>query len=146
MTVVLDIRRAAGLSQAELARRSGVAQPNLAAYESGRRRPSAEMIERLRAAARPRPSEALEAQRGEVIKLLGRHGMTGVRVFGSAARGDDTPGSDLDLLVDLADGVDVLDLIDAADELEHLLGCAVDIVSARGLGPGHEIERSAVVV
>lgn len=95
------MRRAAGVSQAELAARSGVAQPNIAAYESERRHPSPTMVERLRAALRPRPSEAAATHRDEILTVLARHGMTGVRVFGSAARGTDRPGSDLDLLVDM---------------------------------------------
>lgn len=146
MTEVLELRRKAGLTQAELASRSGVAQPNVAAYESGRRRPSPEMLDRLRAAARPRPSEALAAHRGQVVEVLARFGLSNPKVFGSLARRADAPGSDIDLLVDLADGVDVLDVIDAADALEELLGCSVDLVSSRGLAANHEIARTAVAL
>lgn len=144
MTSVVDLRAAAGVSQAELARRSGVAQPSIAAYESGRRRPSPEMLERLRAALRPRPSEVLSAHRPEVLRILEGHGLTRPRVFGSVARGDDAPGSDLDLVVDVGEGADVLDLVDAGDELEALLGCRVDLVTSRALSPDHEIGRTAV--
>ena len=63
---VRELREAAGLSQVELSLRSGVAQPNIAAYETGRRRASADMIERLRAAARPRPSEVLASHHDEL--------------------------------------------------------------------------------
>lgn len=62
---VRDLREAAGLSQAELARRSGVAQPNIAAYEAGRRGPGPEMLDRLRMAVRPLPHDALAAHGGE---------------------------------------------------------------------------------
>lgn len=142
---VCELRRAAGVSQAELAARSGVAQPNIAAYESGRRRPSPTMLERLRAALRPRPSEAAAAHREEILAALARHGMTGVRIFGSASRGTDAPGSDLDLLVDLAaQGGDLLDLIDGAAEVEAIVGVPVDVVTSRSVGPEHEITRTAV--
>lgn len=144
MEDVRSLREAAGLSQAELARRSGVAQPNLAAYENGRRQPSPEMITRLKAAMRPRPSEAVHGRRDEIRRVLQSHGLSAPRVFGSVARGQDVPGSDLDLLVDIRDDGDVLDLIDAAEQLEELLGCPVEIVTARALRPGHEIERTAV--
>ncbi len=144
MTSVRELREAAGISQAELARRSGVAQPNIAAYESGRRRPSPQMLDRLRATLRARPSESVARHRTDVIKILDRHGLSHPRVFGSVARGDDTPGGDLDLVVDIAGNGDLLDLIDAADELEELLGCRVDLVTARALPPGHEIARTAV--
>lgn len=137
------MRRAAGLSQRELAARSGVAQPNIAAYESGRRHPSAHMLERLQSALRPRPSVAAAAHRAELLAILARHRMSSPRVFGSAGRETDEPGSDLDLLVDVADDADVLDLIDAADELEELLGVAVDLVTSRSVGPDHEISRTA---
>lgn len=70
--------------------------------------------------------------------------MTKPRLFGSAARGEDLPGSDLDLLVDAAPDLDLLDLVDAAGELEALLGCPVDIVTSRSLRPGHRIAVTAV--
>ncbi|MCG8654065.1 helix-turn-helix domain-containing protein [Yimella sp. NH-Cas1] len=144
MSTVAELRAAAGISQAELARRSGVAQPNIAAYETGRRRPSPQMLDRLRDAVRPRPSELLKHHRAEVLAILSGHGLTSARVFGSVARGDDTPGSDIDLVVEIGRDGDVLDLIDAADELEQLLGCAVDLVTARALWSGHEIDRTSV--
>lgn len=144
MNKVLEMRRAAGLSQTELASRSGVAQPNIAAYESGRRVPSPTMIERLRAALLPRPSEVIVTSRQEILAVLAEHRMTGVSVFGSAALGTDEPGSDLDLLVDLAPDGDVLDLIDGAAALEELLGLSVDVVTTRAIGPDHEIARTAV--
>lgn len=144
MDEVLRMRRAAGVSQAELAARSGVAQPNIAAYESGRRHPSPTMIERLRVSLRPRPSEAVAAHREEILTVLARHRMTGARVFGSVSRGTDGPGSDLDLLVDLAADGDLLDLIDGAAEIEALIGLSVDVVTSRSVGPDHEISRTAV--
>ena len=63
VTVVRDLRAAAGLTQDELATRSGVAQPNIAAYETGQRTPSAAMLNRLRSAAKPRPSVVLAEHR-----------------------------------------------------------------------------------
>ncbi len=138
------MRRRAQVSQAELATRSGVAQPNIAAYESGRRRPSAQMLERLRSALQPRPSEAVAAHREHIIDILAEYKMTSPRVFGSASRGTDRPGSDLDLLVDLAPDADLLDLIDGADALERLLGVHVDLISSRSLGPDHAISRTAI--
>lgn len=44
-------RREAGLTQAELARRAGISQPVVAAYESGRRQPTVPMLRKLLAAA-----------------------------------------------------------------------------------------------
>ncbi|HNQ07619.1 MAG TPA: nucleotidyltransferase domain-containing protein [Tetrasphaera sp.] len=101
------------------------------------------MIERL-SALRPRPSEAVAAKRAQVLAVLAEHRMSAPRVFGSAGRGTDGPGSDLDLLVDLADDGDLLDLIDGADALEELLGIPVDIVTSRSITADHEIARTAV--
>lgn len=138
------MRLAAGLTQAEVARLSGVAQPNIAAYEAGRRRPSPAMSARLRQVLRPRPSDVVKERREDILAALARHGMTGVRVFGSVAAGVDRPGSDLDLLVDFAADGDLLDLIDGAEAVEQIVGTRVDIVTSRSLGPDHEISRTAV--
>lgn len=132
-----------GLTQAALAARSGIAQPNIAAYESGRRHPSPASREKLARALLPRPSEALKAHKEQVVQILARHHMTNPRIFGSAARGTDTPGSDLDLLVDANPKLDLLDVIDAATELEALLEVPVDIITSRSLRPGHEISQTA---
>lgn len=72
--------------------------------------------------------------------------MSNPRVFGSIARREDHAASDIDLLVDAEPGLDLLDLIDAADELEKLLGRGVDIVTSRSLTAEHEISRTAVAL
>ncbi|WP_278258982.1 nucleotidyltransferase domain-containing protein [Nocardioides convexus] len=60
-----------------------------------------------------------------------------MKVFGSAARGDDRPGSDIDLLVTFAPGASLLDQADLKHHLEDLLGVSVDIVSDGGLRGNH---------
>ncbi|GAA1706170.1 helix-turn-helix domain-containing protein [Propioniferax innocua] len=139
-------RLRAGLTQAQLAERSGVPQPNIAAYERGRRRPSPATLERLEAALRPSAQVALERHHDAVIAVLNRHRMHNPRVFGSVARREDRPDSDIDLLVDAAPDLDLLDIIDAAAELETLLGRGVDIVTSRSLSADHEIARTAVAL
>jgi len=47
-----------------------------------------------------RPSQAIELHRSRIREIAAAHHVRGVRVFGSALRGDDVEGSDLDLLVD----------------------------------------------
>lgn len=140
------LRMRAGLTQQELARRSGVAQPNIAAYESGRRNLSRAMRDRLLHAMKPTARDALERHREDVARILLQHKMSNPRVFGSSASQTDTPSSDVDLLVDAQLGLDLLDIIDAADELENLLGVPVDIITSRSLYPGHEIFRTAIPV
>jgi hypothetical protein len=67
------------------------------------------------------------------MAIAARHHASRVRLFGSAARGDDGPDSDVDLLVDFDQGSSLFDLMRMARELETLFGRAVDIVSAGGL-------------
>lgn len=143
---VRALREDAGLSQAELVRRSGVAQPNIAAYEAGRRSISATMLERLRMAARPLPRDALAARRADLVSLAGRYGFDNVRVFGSAARGTDGPGSDLDILVTRSPGTGLLTVAAFAADASDLLGVEVDVVTDGGLSAGHEILATAVAV
>lgn len=139
-----DLRERAGLSQAQLAVRSGVAQPNIAAYESGRRKPSAAMIARLQSAMRPLPHEALERHRAELKVLAADFGLSDVRVFGSAGQGTDTTRSDLDILVTRAPDVGLLTIAEFASAAERLLGVPVDVVTDGGLPADHPILRSAV--
>jgi predicted nucleotidyltransferase len=125
------MRIAAGLTQAELAARAGTARPNIAAYESGAKVPSPEVRDRLIAAMRPKPSEALRGHEAEVIQIAERNGATRVRVFGSVAKGLDTIDSDLDLLVDPAPATSLFDLYELEDEISNLLGVGVEVVSSR---------------
>jgi uncharacterized protein len=91
------------------------------------------MLARLRAAARRRPSVALATHRRAIIALARRHKASHVRVFGSAARGEDVSGSGIDLLVCFAPDADVFDLADLTAAIEELTGLHVDVVSERGL-------------
>lgn len=75
----------------------------------------------------------LAANREQILRLARGHGARNVRVFGSAARGDARPDSDVDLLVDLDSGRSLLDLGGLLVDLEALLGRSVDLVTERGL-------------
>ena len=75
----------------------------------------------------------VESRREQVMAIAARHHASRVRLFGSAARGEDGPDSDVDLLVDFDQGSSLFDLIRMSRELEALLGRAVDVVSAGGL-------------
>lgn len=56
-------------------------------------------------------------------------------MFGSFARGEECPDSDLDLLVDLEPGRDLLDIVAIKQDLEALLGRKVDVVTERAVSP-----------
>lgn len=75
----------------------------------------------------------LRERRAEILEIGRQHGIRMIRVFGSVSRGDSTPTSDVDLLVDLEQGRSLLDLGGFVADVQDLLGCRVDVVSARGL-------------
>jgi predicted nucleotidyltransferase len=75
----------------------------------------------------------ITARREQVIAVAARHHGNRVRLFGSVARGDDRPDSDIDLLVDFDPDSSLFDLMRMTRELEELLGHPVDVVSAGGL-------------
>ena len=80
-----------------------------------------------------RPSQALRQHREAVCRAAARYHVTNPRVFGSALRGDDGDGSDLDLLVDTLPGTTLLDLGGLQDELQELLGVPVDVLTLQDL-------------
>lgn len=147
-------RQRARMSQTDLARRAGIAQSVISAYESGRREPSLPTLTRLIEAtghelaidvvAFPEISlglpdtplgRRLRQRRKAIIRAAEDRRAHNVRVFGSVARGEDVESSDVDLLVDLDEGVGLLDLIGLERELAELLGVDVDVVPAQSLKP-----------
>lgn len=142
MLSVAQIRQRAGLTQQQLADLSGVAQPNIAAYERGTRRPSAKMLARLEAVAKPRPSVVLAQHKADIEELASKHKALEIKVFGSVARGDDHPGSDVDLLVTFAPDASLFDQAELAQDIEDILGVHVDVVSEGGLRAGHDEIKS----
>ena len=87
----------------------------------------------------------LQEQRSEILRIATEHGVRNIRVFGSVARGDDTPDSDLDLIVTLPHGADLLDVMDLADEIASITGVRVDIASGRSHGPVMDRARREAV-
>ncbi len=83
------------------------------------------------------PLGALVRRRqNELLEVAARHGLTNVRVFGSVARGEDGPDSDVDLLVDFPTGIGLLGLGRAIRDLEEVLQVRVDLIPASDLKPG----------
>jgi predicted nucleotidyltransferase/DNA-binding XRE family transcriptional regulator len=152
--IIREARRGARLSQTDLARRAGVAQSVISAYESERREPGLRTLVKLVEATGqtlafnlvPGPrnrlglpdtrlGRRLRRHRRGVIDSATRRGARGVRVFGSVARGEDSDTSDIDLLVDLDDRVGLVTLAGLNRELSQLLGVDVDVVPAGSLKP-----------
>jgi len=126
----------------------------ISAYEADRREPGLRTLTKLIEATGHRlsfelvpPSQdrlglpdtrlgrRLRRHRRGVIELAAGRGARNVRVFGSVARGEDTVASDIDLLVDLDEGVGLVALAGLKRELAELLGADVDVVPAATLKP-----------
>jgi len=80
-----------------------------------------------------RPSLALQTHRDTIRQIALRHRVTNVRVFGSVVRGDDTEGSDLDLLVEPTSETTLMDISKIQLELVQLLKVAVDVLTPKAL-------------
>jgi predicted nucleotidyltransferase len=84
----------------------------------------------------------VQSKRQEILKLAARHGARRLRLFGSMARGEARPDSDVDFLVDLEPGRTLLDLGALLMDLQDLLGRRVDLVEPRAL---HEVVRDRIL-
>jgi predicted nucleotidyltransferase len=71
----------------------------------------------------------------ELHALLGRFGASNLAVFGSVARDQAGPDSDVDLLVDLPEGISLFDRAELKFALEDLLLTRVDLIRRRNLKP-----------
>ena len=81
------------------------------------------------------PRTEVHRDRERILAVASNHGAHHVRVFGSVARGETTPASDIDLLVEFEPSRSLLDHAALVDDLELLLGRKVDVVSAKALKP-----------
>jgi hypothetical protein len=93
-------------------------------------------------------SALIEQHRQEILRIARSHGARRVRVFGSVVRGEDRADSDVDVLVDLEPGRDLLDIVAIKQDLEALLGRRVDVVTERALSPylRNEVLREAAAL
>ncbi len=77
-------------------------------------------------------NEAKEILRQHKASLFSRYAIQQLAIFGSVSRGDNTPSSDLDILVEFKQPIGIR-FIDLGDELEELLKMKVDLVSKNGI-------------
>ncbi|UFS60917.1 XRE family transcriptional regulator [Subtercola endophyticus] len=150
--IIRSARERSALSQRDLGILAGIPQSAISAYESGRKQPSFQALTRIVGSAGfslsivLNPTEAtvlpgfsgpagrkVQRQRQEFRELLAQRNLERPEIFGSIARGDDRPDSDLDVLVDVPDGVGLFALAAVKRESEDLLGVPVDLVPRAGL-------------
>jgi predicted nucleotidyltransferase len=77
--------------------------------------------------------ELLQEKREEILRIAARRGAYNVRIFGSVARGEAGPDSDVDFLVELEPSRSLLDLGGLLMDLQDLLECEVDVLTEAGL-------------
>lgn len=158
-SLIRGARERAHLTQAELAARAGTSQPAISRYEAGTASPSVETLDRLLASmgaklelsVREAPRDLdvrtlrlakIRANRDLIRRAARRHHATNVQIYGSVARGQDGPDSNIDLLVDLdVRHQGLFPVMELKEELEQILGERVDIVPRDALAP-HVAERA----
>ena len=77
--------------------------------------------------------DSIVARRDEILAIMRAHGASDPRLFGSVARGEDRPESDIDFLVDMESGRSLIDLIGLQQALESRLGRRVDLLTPPSL-------------
>ena len=125
-----------GSSQGQLAARFGLTQPAIS-YQVATERTEG-----------VKPSDLLEAGRDIVRQVAEDRGFSKLGVFGSVARGEDTPESDLDFVVEPPRGAGLLDLAGLQETFTRILGRHVDLVTYGGLDSelDRDILRDTVLV
>ena len=152
--VLRDARQLGGLTQSQLATRSGITQSVISAYERGRREPGAETFLLLIEAAGldfiirvptntyrhptlpdSAQTRALVKHQQRILDLVAEHHASNVRIFGSVARGEARPDSDIDILVDFEKGATLFDLSGLTEKLRELLHFKIDLGDPKSLKP-----------
>ncbi|MCX5846984.1 MAG: nucleotidyltransferase family protein [Deltaproteobacteria bacterium] len=80
-------------------------------------------------------SKILREKREEILRIATKHGARNLRIFGSFARGEERPDSDIDLLVEMERDRSLLDIIAIKHDLEDLIHRKVDVVTPNAISP-----------
>lgn len=134
--IALRAMVAAGSSQTQIAESLGISQP--AVSQQLRHAPDLAGVH---------PELLIEAA-GPVLRALAvEHGYERLAVFGSVARGDARPNSDIDLLVEAPEGTSTFGFLRFKQLIEQVLGREIDLVSYGGLKPiDDDIRRDAMLL
>jgi len=77
--------------------------------------------------------DLVRANRRRILEAASRRGARNLRLFGSVARGDFRPESDVDILVEMEPGRSLLDMCGLSLDLENILGRKVDVFTEKSL-------------
>ncbi len=84
----------------------------------------------------------------KIASILASHGAKRVRVFGSYARGEANPESDIDVIVEFSGRKSLLDIVGIEQEISDTLGIKVDLINEKFISPYliDRIKSEAVVI
>jgi predicted nucleotidyltransferase len=80
-----------------------------------------------------KPSQALDAHRADIRRVVAENRAANARVFGSVLRQADTEDSDLDIVVDPTADTTMLDIARIQRQLQKMLGTTVDVLTPKAL-------------
>jgi predicted nucleotidyltransferase len=88
------------------------------------------------------------AQKNIIIDILSDHKPRMVGIFGSYARGENDEKSDLDILVDFVEPLDLLEIIGLEQQLTERLGIKVDLITLHSLSSHlkHYVEKDLISI
>lgn len=132
--LVRAIREASsqGMTQQQIARETGRSQPEISRL--------------LRFHGATPLARRVRSHRSEILKIISAAGGSNVRVFGSLAKGEDGPQSDVDLLFTMNDVLGLMGIARLEVKLKDLIGADVDLVPDSSIRPGirEKVLRQAV--
>lgn len=135
--VALRALVADGVSQREIARSLGVSQPAVS-----------QQLKAAQQVATTHPELVVEAAAPVLVDVARSRGFDRLAVFGSVARHEADPDSDIDLLADAPPNAGIKEILDLRETLEAILGRPVDLVTYGGLREGRDddVLREAVLL
>ena len=71
----------------------------------------------------------------EIVSILARYRVKKIAIFGSYARGEASPESDIDILVEFSERKSLLDLVGMEQELSETLGVKADLLTEKSISP-----------
>ena len=71
----------------------------------------------------------------KIVSILARYRVKKIAVFGSYARGEAKPESDIDILVEFSERKSLLDLVGIEQELSEALGVKADLLTEKSISP-----------
>lgn len=165
--LIRTTRLLAKMSQSQLAYLAGVTQSVISLYERGLRQPSLPVLQHLIFATGHElkveilPStdtspnalggpigEKVTLHENKIKQILKSHRVSKAFIFGSVARRQDNPQSDVDLLIEIPPKMGFFEFSDLKRELEKLLEVKVDLIPADSLKPSiaKEVEGDLIAL